>query len=533
MPVYATTDNNNKSKKNKKKKKTNNGWINKTIGMLNNSQRKALLDIIQDLTNTQPTTRLLYGDVGSGKTVVALAAAFFCQSIMGGQAAIMCPTAALARQHYETANVIMGRDPKDDGEETLAIVLSQQKKAERQKHRIDRVHKGERGIIIGTHALANCAFGNLRFVIIDEQQKFGTDIRKVLTDKIRGKNKSVLLLTATPIPRTIAQIVQNSIQEGTPSDTVTDGNSGTTISCIEGRKRQQKTKHTTILYGPKHPDTVRHIWNATKTHSVDNKGITILVAPCIDTNNEQLVDCMWILDNMLSEESRKKFGFDPDRVATLHGRMKQREKLNAVDKLKSGEKNILITTSIVEVGMHVDGANLIVIFQCDRFGMASLYQLQGRVGRNQRGDGLPDASCIFVAPERKKMNRKTLIRTRKIALTCQTKKAAKDPGSGKRCSGPPQENTGEDEQGMTLAIHDAHLRGPGDLCGTKQHGYTELNRQETKDDEEIPTTPEPLEPQPESDRRDKKKKKAKRKNAGRSGGSRKKSKPQSTADTCP
>lgn len=425
--------------------------IQSLLATLNPSQKQALLEIVQDINQSQKKgnrlERVLYGEVGSGKTRVAMAAAAYVTKILKGQTALMCPTTALARQHVRSYNRTKGRDPDDLQHGDLALVVSKQTTAEREEHRNRRAQERKSGLVIGTHALANCKFGNLRLVIIDEQQKFGNEICNQLREKLVPRDGgAVLLLTATPIPRTVAQIVC----EGWGDDVLEHDKTkrGVKVSAIESRQKEKKRVTTTVLSDARSKATKSKILKAVAKHSCANPGISILVAAAIEKSKDKsLIDCQEVTE-MLNSTEGKKLGITKRKIGIIHGKMKRKERDAVIEHAMKGVKTILVATSIVEVGLHIPTANLVVILQCDRFGLSQIHQMRGRVGRSR--NSLPTAECILVTPAKDEIKDKCKRRT----------EAASRNNGG--------------TEGMDLAVEDAIIRGPGDLTtGTTQHGYSE------------------------------------------------------------
>lgn len=421
------------------------------IETMNESQRAALEDIIQDLDTTTPTVRVVYGEVGAGKTLVAMAAAWYCEKHMNAQAAFMCPTTALARQHARTLQQLRGGGDERD----TAFVVSGQNKATSTEHRVYRIKNRKRGIAVGTHALANCDFQNLKLVIIDEQQKFGNGIRRKLVEQMKRTHRTTVLLTATPIPRTIAQIVMDYDDD----DDMDDDREPVKISTIDRRAEEKKTIKTSVLYGPRNKDTITQIEKRIAPHT--RAGATVLlIAPAIETKTNELIDCKWIEKTFANKKKCKSMGIHPSTVKVLHGRMSTHERNGIGEQLAAGEIRLLIATSIVEVGIHAPGINLAVLFQCERFGMAQIHQIRGRVGRVKDSvlrKRLPPAEFILVAPERSGMSEKTKKRTQSL-------------------------RTGA--SGIDLAVEDAIQRGPGEIYGDKQHGYGNKDKLEEQGGED-------------------------------------------------
>ena len=369
---------------------------------LTNAQKRAVAEIVGDLESGSVMNRLVQGDVGSGKTVVAAAAAWLAAK-NGVQAAMMAPTEILAEQHARSLKQLM--EPL--GVRTALLTGSMtaaQKKAARQEiaeHRVD--------FIIGTHALIAEAtdFSNLGLVIADEQHRFGVAQRSALAEK--GQDPHILVMSATPIPRTLALILYGDLD----------------ISVIDelppGRQRID-----TFLVG----EDKRARINAFIRKQVAEGHQCYIVCPSIEEGEDESLRSaeVWA-------ETLQKAVFPDLRVALVHGKMKPAQKDETMRAFARGEYNILVATTVIEVGVDVPNATLMVIENADRFGLSQLHQLRGRVGR---GDA--KSYCILFSSNR---NPETLQRLKAL---CKT------------------------NDGFEISREDLALRGPGDFFGTRQHG---------------------------------------------------------------
>ncbi|MBR4700392.1 MAG: ATP-dependent DNA helicase RecG [Oscillospiraceae bacterium] len=369
---------------------------------LTNAQKRAVAEIVGDLGSGSVMNRLVQGDVGSGKTVVAAAAAWLAAK-NGVQAAMMAPTEILAEQHARSLKQLM--EPL--GVRTALLTGSMtaaQKKAARQEiaeHRVD--------FIIGTHALIAEAtdFSDLGLVIADEQHRFGVAQRSALAEK--GQDPHILVMSATPIPRTLALILYGDLD----------------ISVIDelppGRQRID-----TFLVG----EDKRARINAFIRKQVAEGHQCYIVCPAIEEGEDESLRSaeVWA-------ETLQKAVFPDLRVALVHGKMKPAQKDETMRAFARGEYNILVATTVIEVGVDVPNATLMVIENADRFGLSQLHQLRGRVGR---GDA--KSYCILFSSNR---NPETLQRLKAL---CKT------------------------NDGFEISREDLALRGPGDFFGTRQHG---------------------------------------------------------------
>jgi len=368
---------------------------------LTKDQKKSLIDINKDLISKSKMFRLLQGDVGSGKTIVALISAL---NVINAkfQVALMAPTEILARQHYILAKKIF---PKN-----INIELLSSKSENLEKIRIiNQLKNNKIDMVFSTHAIfqKKIIFSNLGYIIIDEQHKFGVRQRKLLSDK-GGKNCDVLLMSATPIPRTLTMSIYGDMD----------------VSIIREKPNNRKEVKTYSKLESKIEDIIKFV----KKEILDGNQI-FWVCPLIEESKK--------LDH---ESTVNKFKFlnkiFPNKVALLHGKIDKDEKEEILTKFLNKEYSILVSTTIIEVGIDFPNANVIIIENANKFGLSQLHQLRGRVGR-----GSKQASCILMFKSNLSTNAKKRINILK--------------------------NTND---GFDISEEDMKLRGFGDLLGFKQSG---------------------------------------------------------------
>lgn len=323
-------------------------------------QRQAILDIEKDMSSKFSMNRLLQGDVGSGKTIVSLFGAFLAAKC-GHQAAIIAPTEILANQHFETAIKLFG-----DFNFSITLLTGSTKGLERQIA-VSNIESGKSKIVIGTHALLSESinFSDLTFITIDEQHRFGVAQRALIKQK--GNSPDILVMSATPIPRTLALVVYGNLD----------------ISCINNRPKSNNII-TNIVIKSKQND----MWNY--INSKLNTGSKVyVVCSKIDEENEDDETISYSAKNMYDYLCTK---FNKSEVGLIHGKLSKYTQNKTIEQFKQGKIKILVSTTIVEVGVDIPDADIMVIATPDRFGLATLHQLRGRIGRNGA-----EAHCFCMA----------------------------------------------------------------------------------------------------------------------------------------
>jgi len=396
-----------KIKKIKKKSKifSDKSFLN-TVSKLNfkltNDQKNSLLEINKDLTSKNKMFRLLQGDVGSGKTIVALISALNVIE-SGYQVAFMAPTEILARQHYNLAKNLFS--------DKINVEVLTGKTDYYEKKKINKEINSERiNIIFGTHSLfqKKINFKNLGYIIIDEQHKFGVKQRKLLSDK-GGTNCDVLLMSATPIPRTLIMTMYGDMD----------------ISIIKEKPKNRKEIITYSKLESKIDEIIRFV---KKELNDDNQ--VFWVCPLIDESKK--------IDH---QSAVKKFKYlnniFPNKVGLLHGKMDKIEKENILKKFLDKKFKILVSTTVIEVGIDFPNANAIIIENANKFGLSQLHQLRGRVGRGHK-----QATCILIFKTNLSLNARKRINILKNS-----------------------------NDGFIISEEDMKIRGFGDLLGFKQSGF--------------------------------------------------------------
>ncbi|MCC3865823.1 ATP-dependent DNA helicase RecG [Terrisporobacter petrolearius] len=374
---------------------------------LTKAQGRALNEIIEDMTTSKVMNRLVQGDVGSGKTVVALLA--LANAVLNGyQGALMAPTEILASQHYDSFKETL----ESFNIKSELLVGSLTKK---QKEKIlEKVKNQEIDILIGTHALIEdkVEFKNLGIAITDEQHRFGVRQRGRLSNK--GNSPDILVMTATPIPRTLALILYGDLDISI-IDELPPGRQPVETIAIEHKRRNEAYENL--------------------VRSEVEKGRQVyVVCPLVDESEK--IEATAAVD--LVEELKREF-FSDLSVGLLHGKMKPSDKDTIMDDFKNKKLDILVSTTVIEVGVNVPNATLMIIENAERFGLAQLHQLRGRVGR-----GKHKSYCILI------YNSKTEVCRERMAIMEET------------------------TDGFKISQKDLEIRGPGEFFGTRQHGLPEL-----------------------------------------------------------
>ena len=379
-------------------------FLNKLPYQLTNAQRKVWNEMKQDLLSEHVMARLVQGDVGSGKTIVALIALLFvCYN--GHQGAMMAPTEVLAKQHFETISQMLKEFQIPFRVECLTGSMT----AKQKREAYERIKQGQVDIIIGTHALIQekVEYHSLALVVTDEQHRFGVKQREIFAAK--GKEPHVLVMSATPIPRTLAIIVYGdldiSVINELPSNRLPIKNCVVDISY----------RNTAYKFMKKQVSEGRQCY---------------VICPMVEESEfleaENVIDYAQNLQEALGDEVK---------VSYLHGKMKQTEKDKIMSAFSSNEVQILVSTTVIEVGINVPNATVMMIENAERFGLAQLHQLRGRVGR-----GNHQSYCIFMSASKTKETKQRL------------------------------EILNKSNDGFYIASEDLKLRGPGDLFGIRQSG---------------------------------------------------------------
>ncbi|MCX6813632.1 MAG: ATP-dependent DNA helicase RecG [Candidatus Azambacteria bacterium] len=388
---------------------------------LTDDQKKAVWQIIQDMKKNQPMNRLLEGDVGSGKTIVAAMAAFLA-ALNGYQTAFMAPTEILSRQNYEKIWPFLNKFGISVGLLTSSEAkISEDKSANRQtkKELIKKIEAGEIPIVIGTHSLIqkNVRFKNLALVVIDEQHRFGVSQRATLANNHKSSAVSytphLLSMSATPIPRTLSLTIWGDLD----------------LSLIKEMPKDRKNIITKIISPSKREWAYEFIKSEIKK---DRQAFVI--CPLIEESEKLSAKAV-----KKEYERLQKEIFPELKIGLLHGRLRPQEKEKIMSKFLNKNLDILVTTSVVEVGVDIPNATVMMIEGADRFGLASLYQFRGRVGRSKY-----QSYCFLLTDS-------------PSAKTNERLKAIESAQSG-----------------FDLAERDLEIRGPGDFTGVRQSGLPDL-----------------------------------------------------------
>ena len=374
---------------------------------LTNAQNRALNEIINDMESEKVMNRLVQGDVGSGKTVVALLSLANCV-LNGYQGALMAPTEILAEQHFISLNETLSLFGINVG----LLVGSMTKK--QKDNMLKKIKDNEIDILIGTHALIEdkVEFNNLGLVITDEQHRFGVRQRNKLSEK--GYNPDILVMTATPIPRTLALILYGDLD----------------ISIIDELPPGRQPIETVSFYKDKRDKA----YNSLVRPEIEKGRQVYIVCPLVEES--EAIEAKAAVE--LVEELKCEF-FSDLRLGLLHGKMKPSEKDEVMKKFKNKELDILVSTTVIEVGVNVPNATLMIIENAERFGLAQLHQLRGRVGR-----GSHKSHCVLI------YSSKSEVCLQRMYIMEET------------------------TDGFKISEKDLEIRGPGEFFGTRQHGLPEL-----------------------------------------------------------
>ena len=373
---------------------------------LTDAQKTVLKDITKDLSKDKAMNRLIQGDVGSGKTVIAQILSYI--SVKNDyQVAVMAPTDVLASQHFESFKNIF------DKLDIKCVFLSGSQKAKEKREAYALIESGEAKIVIGTHAIIQdkVIFNNLGAIITDEQHRFGVKQREILSKK--GENPHTLVMTATPIPRTLALILYGDLD----------------ISIIDKLPPGRQKIDTIFVNSTYYP----RIYNFLKKNA-DEKRQAYIICPMIEENEKMELKAVLTYTEKLKNEV-----FTEYKIECIHGKMKNNEKQDIMDRFYVGDIDILVSTTVIEVGINVPNATIMIIEDAERFGISQLHQLRGRVGR-----GSDKSYCVLVSDSKSKQSKQRLDTMVKYS------------------------------DGFVLSEKDLESRGAGDFFGTRQHGIPEM-----------------------------------------------------------
>ncbi len=366
-------------------------------------QKTAVETLRHDITSSVPMNRLLQGDVGSGKTVVAMAAITMVME-QGRQSALMAPTEILASQHYENARKLLG--------DSLRIEFLTGSTPKNEKKNIyESIQSGTTDLVIGTHAIIqeDVVFRDLGLIIIDEQHRFGVEQRSVLREK--GETADLLVMTATPIPRSLSLTLYGDL-------------SITSIRTMPADRLPVKTMSFT-------ESRLQGVYKSLEKYIMQGRQVYYVLPLIEESDKIDLKSAVQVFEHLRNDV------FPNRRVELLHGRMKQAERDTIMSNFKNGSIDILVCTTVIEVGIDVPNATVIVIEHAERFGLSQLHQLRGRVGRGEH-----QSFCVLISPDdipdESRMRIETIVST---------------------------------NDGFTISEEDLKQRGAGELIGFRQHGH--------------------------------------------------------------
>ena len=395
-------------------------FINSLPFQLTEEQQKAINEINADISAPFPMNRLLQGDVGAGKTVVSLATAMLPLAL-GRQVALMAPTELLAKQHFETINKFIPKFIK-------STLLTGSNTASEKEEIYAGLADGTIGLAIGTHALIQSGvhFKDLAYIVIDEQHRFGVEQRSRLRSK--GEKTDLLVMSATPIPRSLSMTIFGDMD----------------ISSIRQKPVGRKTVQTLSL-----PESrLKGVYNSMEKYILEGRQIFYVLPLIEDSEKLDIKSAIAVYEKLTGGP------FAHRRVALLHGRLKQIEKDDIMQRFVKGEVDILVTTTVIEVGIDVPNASVIVIEHSQRFGLSQLHQLRGRVGR-----GSAASFCVLIYPDDISSDSK-----KRLDVLVST------------------------DDGFVISEEDLKLRGAGQLTGVRQHGMSEFEFTDLVNDMDIITT---------------------------------------------
>lgn len=381
------------------------------------AQKRSVLEATNDLCSGHVMRRLLQGDVGSGKTMVA-AALMYNMARNGYQSAIMAPTEILARQHFETLSKFF-----DGTGIEVALLVGGMSTSDR-RNTLRGLSSGSVDVVVGTHALLSdgIEFSKLGFVITDEQHRFGVSQRDILTKK--GEGAHVLVMSATPIPRTLALAIYGDLD----------------VSVIDELPAGRIPVETYMI-----DSSIRMRAFSYIKKFIDEGRQAFIICPLVeDGEDETLVSASNYYEKIRKNE------FKDYRVGLLHGKMNAKDKQDVMERFAAGEIDLLVSTVVVEVGVDVPNAVIILIENAERFGLSQLHQLRGRVGRSDY-----KSTCILLSDNKSELTKK------RLSVMCST------------------------NDGFEIAKRDLELRGPGDFFGERQHGLPELRIADMLDDMDV------------------------------------------------
>jgi ATP-dependent DNA helicase RecG len=376
---------------------------------LTNAQRRSLNEMLKDMASGHPMNRLLQGDVGSGKTVVAALLMALCAA-QNFQAALMAPTEILAEQHYNSLSQLFAVLPEP--KPTLRLLTGSTSKTEREEI-YSGLADGSISTVVGTHALIqeNVSFNNLVFVIIDEQHRFGVQQRKTLREK--GYNPHLLVMTATPIPRSLELTVWGHLD----------------VSILDEMPPGRQPVKTRVLY----PSERERAYAFVKSQ-VQKGRQAFIIYPLVESSDK--IEAKAAVDEQKRLQTEV---FQDLQVGLMHGKLHAKEKEQVMKQFQNRELDILVATSVVEVGIDVPNATVMIIDGADRFGLAQLHQFRGRVGRGEH-----QSYCLLLS------GGASSNATQRLEVIEST------------------------TDGFVLAEKDLEIRGPGEFLGTQQSGFPEL-----------------------------------------------------------